>query len=222
MVHSVNNMSRFIQNILRYIFPKKCFGCQKWGYWACDKCIEKIPLARNSGEEWIYSIFPYENKVIRKSLLALKFKGGYSVLNDLESAILTEFKKFKNLHSLETTNCILVPIPTTKINKQKRGYDQSVLIAKKLKGQDRSVKIDQDFLIKTKNHISQNKIKDKTKRFENIKDSFVVKRGRDFSGKTIILIDDITTTGATLGEARRTIKNARVRVKKILAFTIAH
>ena len=55
---------------------------------------------------------------------------------------------------------------------------------------------------------------------KNLIGSFIVKNKEEIKNRNIILIDDITTTGATLNEARKTLKKAGA--KKIVAFTVAH
>ena len=63
-------------------------------------------------------------------------------------------------------------------------------------------------------------IKNRAKRLENIKDSFAVGMAAEVRDKRILLIDDITTTGATLAEARKVLLASGARDVK--AFVIAH
>ena len=72
----------------------------------------------------------------------------------------------------------------------------------------------------TKNTEHQARIKDRRARLKNLSGSFAVKNEGLIKNKNIILIDDITTTGATLAEAKKILKQAGVR--KVIAFTVAH
>ena len=74
--------------------------------------------------------------------------------------------------------------------------------------------------IKNKETIHQANIKNRNIRLKNLIGSFIVKNKEEIKNRNIILIDDITTTGATLNEARKTLKKAGA--KKIVAFTVAH
>ena len=74
-------------------------------------------------------------------------------------------------------------------------------------------------LQKTKDTESQTKQDTRAKRLENLKGCFVAD-GNIVKGRNIILIDDVATTGATLEEARRTLRRAGAR--KVIAFTVAH
>ena len=86
------------------------------------------------------------------------------------------------------------------------------------------MKLEKDFLIKPKETEHQARIENRKERLKNIQGSFAVKNTANninsIKNKNIILIDDITTTGATLAEARKVLKQAGAR--KVIAFTVAH
>jgi predicted amidophosphoribosyltransferase len=81
-----------------------------------------------------------------------------------------------------------------------------------------------NILIKIKETEHQARIKDRSVRLKNLVGSFAIKneaRNSEFlKGKNIILIDDITTTGATLNEARKILR--QIGARKVIAFTVAH
>ncbi len=81
-----------------------------------------------------------------------------------------------------------------------------------------------DILIKPKDTEHQARIKDRRVRLKNMTGTFAVKNLEKsaslIKNRNIILIDDITTTGATLNEARKTLRQAGAR--KVIAFTVAH
>ena len=77
------------------------------------------------------------------------------------------------------------------------------------------------YIIKKKQEdYSKIQIENRNKRLKNIIGSFLVKNQELIKNRNIILIDDVTTTGATLSEAKKVLKQAGAR--KIIAFTIAH
>ncbi|MEI6281035.1 MAG: phosphoribosyltransferase family protein [bacterium] len=84
--------------------------------------------------------------------------------------------------------------------------------------------LENNILIKIKETEHQARIKDRRIRLKNLSNSFAIKNGERgevmLKGKNIILIDDITTTGATLSEAKKILKQAGAR--KVIAFTVAH
>jgi ComF family protein len=112
-------------------------------------------------------------------------------------------------------NILLIPIPLSKKRENRRGFNQAELIAK-------SFNINHGYKIS----LALKKVKD-TKaqssqsapaRAKNIKNCFVW-AGDNLKGKTIILIDDVVTTGATLNEAAAILKIAGA--EKIYGLVIA-
>ena len=210
----------FIKNLF---FPIKCISCNKDGVYICERCLQKIEKADFIKEDWIISVWSYKNKYIKKLLWLLKFKGQFSSIKELVPTLydylhdeLIESKIFEALDSP-----ILVPIPISKKRMRYRGYNQSLIIGKFLiKESDNKFTLDKNILEKVFDRAPQNTIKNKRQRFENIKNTFKIKNGADVTNKFIILIDDITTTHATLIEAKKVLDKAGA--KKVLAITIAH
>lgn len=206
--------------ISRALFPRKCIGCTARDFWVCEKCLAQIPKSFENPFTWSSSVFEYKNKVIRKAIWKIKFTKKHSVLEDLEKLTCESFLSFLEKRSLVTKEIFLVPIPITKRSMQTRGYNQSLLICKIISKNNKNVKIENSVLVKSKNHLAQNKIRNRSERLENVKNSFAAKNGEKNKGKIIILIDDVTTTGATLEEARKIL--LQTGAKKVFAFTLAH
>jgi predicted amidophosphoribosyltransferase len=80
--------------------------------------------------------------------------------------------------------------------------------------------LEKNVLVKIEDTEHQARIKDRNVRLKNLAGTFAVKNPELIAKKNIILIDDVTTTGATLNEARRTLKKSGAR--KVIAFTVAH
>jgi competence protein ComFC len=145
-------------------------------------------------------------------------------------------EELSELSMLENfTKPILIPIPLAKKRLRLRGYNQSELICQeliKVNNTRLSTSIDngidltleKNILIKPKDTEHQARIRDRNLRLKNLSGSFTIKNIDKnkvlLKNRNIILVDDITTTGATLGEARKTLKQCGAR--KIIAFTIAH
>ena len=214
------NIKNLLKSFRAFLFPKKCVGCSTPDFWICDKCLRQIPKSFENPFTWSFSVFEYKNRVIRKAIWLIKFNKKYSALADLEKVLRESFDEFLFKKGLEKSNVVLVPIPITKRSQAKRGYNQSLLLAKVLvKGQN-DFEICEKVLVKSKNHLPQNKIKNRVERMSNVKNSFAIKNPEKVHGKIIVLIDDVTTTGATLEEARKVLNKAKA--KKVFAFTVAH
>ena len=97
-----------------------------------------------------------------------------------------------------------------------RGYNQSLVLAKKLK--HRSAKINTD-LVRVRYTKSQPMMASAAARARNVAGAFAVRRGHNFAGRNICLVDDIKTTGATLNECAKTLKEAGA--SKVFALVLA-
>ena len=222
--------------VLDLIFPKTCLGCGKEGKYLCDDCLAKVrpakPIcaycekasidgfshvkcAKKLGLDGLTSIWEYEG-VIRKAILSLKYK--YSTLVGKEltgcfiSALRSQDSKFKIPNS--TT---LVPIPLYWYRENTRGFNQSVEIGREVAAQ-MGWKFISDLLIKTKSAVSQVELKGKARR-QNLKGTFVINSSIKYRVSSIVLFDDVFTTGSTLREAAKVLK--RTGVTKVWGLTIA-
>ena len=210
-------MANLFNTFLKTLFPRKCFGCRASDFWVCEKCLAKIPKSPQTPAKWIFSVFSYQNKIIRKLIWELKFRGKYSVLDNIEAKLKNEFENFVDKNKLSGKDFFLIPIPITEKSRKTRGYNQSLLIAKRISDEN---KIMQNILFKNRNHIPQNKIKNRAERLGNVKNSFEVRKNELVENKIVILIDDVVTTGATLTEAKKVLKSSGA--KKVFAFVVAH
>jgi ComF family protein len=100
---------------------------------------------------------------------------------------------------------LLVPVPLHWTRRLRRGYNQSHLIAKRLHHPRARISTD---LVRARRTHAQPQMTTPAARARNVAGAFVVRRGHDFDGKTICLIDDIKTSGSTLNECAKTLKEA--------------
>lgn len=117
---------------------------------------------------------------------------------------------------------IIIPIPLSRKRYRERGFNQSELISQSIIDNDKEkcFELLTNVLTKPKETQHQAHIENRSYRMQNMVGSFVVKNPELIKDRNIILIDDVVTTGATLTEAKKMLKEAGA--KKIIAFTIAH
>lgn len=215
---------RILNTILNTIFPVNCIICGKEGSSLCAKCLLACPVTERESVEWVFPKFDYRHPPIKKAIWLLKYKGKREfadIFADmLYQDIIEELSDQKQLNNF--TNPILIPIPLARKRLCERGYNQAALLCRRLIKHDcgKTFCLREDILYKPKDTIHQARIEDKRKRIQNIKGTFEVNNIELVKGRNIILIDDVTTTGATLSEARRVLRE--VGARKIIAFTIAH
>ena len=213
-----------LNTILNIVFPVNCISCGKNGYDLCIQCLGNCPSAERESAKWIFPLFDYRHPPIKKAIWLLKYKGKKGLANIfaevMHGAILEELSELSVMENFHEP--LLIPIPLAQKRERERGFNQALLICEKLIELDntRTFKLEPNLLIKPKDTEHQARIEDRQKRLKNIIGSFSVKNPEKIKGRNIIIIDDVSTTGATLNEARKTLKQAGA--KKIIAFTVAH
>lgn len=216
--------------VLDILFPKFCVGCGREGKYICNKC--EIFISENSlicpvcgqasftGEshfnckgryslDGLISIWDYDG-VIKEVIHNIKYKGMFDLIDECVDRAFNyiskdptkRFDSFLSFLSSESTYITYVPMFRRK--EKQRGFNQSKIIAKKIA--DISNKKMVSLIKKIINTESQTKLK-KEERFKNVKGSFEANRGR----ASVLLVDDIFTTGATMRECCRALKSQGVQ-----------
>ena len=105
-----------------------------------------------------------------------------------------------------------------------RGYNHAGLIANAIrdcaKSDGLTIAIEKNILYKRHEVLQQVHARGKIGRAENVEGVFAIRNPEKIHGKTVILIDDVITTGATIKEARRAVKECLP--KRVLALAVAH
>ena len=205
--------------ILGFLFPERCLGCRKEGTLLCKNCQAKsrkkhrpqssLPFLDNL-ESW----GSYQDKILRQALRRFKYHGTYGLayplsemLHDLIKPHLSSFEK----------NAVVLPIPAFPRRKNLRGYNQAELLAQNL-SEKISLPCRPEAILKIRNTPSQTSLRG-LERILNVRDSFAVSDPQAVKNKTVLLVDDITTTGATLSEAARVLKESGA--KKVIGLVVA-
>jgi len=223
------------------LFPKRCLGCRKFGEYLCTDCFSNIHFAQSyfcgicaspsynglthprcQGKYTIDGIFPVLNYkgILKKVLYQYKYNPNLSDLTTILADLLYEgfIQNEILMKSIETDRSIITSVPLHSARQKKRGYNQSDLLAKnvaKKLNKEYSSKI----IIRVVNTEPQYKLP-KAERALNVKNAFMVIDKDTIKNKTVFIIDDITTTGATLSECANVLK--RVGVRKIFGVALGH
>ncbi len=214
-------MSHLFQFLLDLLFPQKSLIRELERMDASEFAL-RVGKASNFAGKEILSCFDYHDPLVRQAILELKYRGNKKVAELLATALYDELLAFLEEYAPITnfTEPLLMPIPLSRSRESERGFNQCKLLADILSEQDggRNFRLSMA-LTKGKDTQSQTKMDTREKRLKNLKGCFVAK-SNVVKGRNIILIDDVATTGATLEEARRTLRRAGAR--KVIAFTVAH
>ena len=226
MKEYLNKFSGLKKSIYDFIFPKKCVGCGKEGTWLCKKCFEKIVQVKAPFCPFCYKLTPQGQYCSRcqryYNLTGVIIAAHYE--NPLKEAIHKfKYDKIKELAEplagllierlqlgFPRGDLVLVPIPLSKKRQLERGFNQAKILTERT-GSEFDIPLLDDILFRIKDRPAQVELRGRERR-ENVKGVFAVRGDiEQIKNKTILLMDDVFTTGATLNEAAKVLKRARAR-----------
>ncbi|MDP2638852.1 MAG: ComF family protein [Candidatus Azambacteria bacterium] len=208
--------------LLDFIFPRYCLGCEKeldskHTSQICEICFGKIqlnigtPCQKKTALKELFSAGQYKDPILREAIHLFKYQSIESLKEPLAKLMINYLTK--ELLTDKLKNSVLTPIPLTLKRKLTRGFNQSELLAEEL---GKFLNLPVINLLKRKKFNSpQAEIEDWQKRKENISGVFTLASDINFIGfgnlyNKVILVDDVSTSGATLEEAAKVLKQAGV------------
>lgn len=207
------------------IFPGVCGVCGKLDdEYLCKKCelllkkeedftIEKYDNINNDNYFYEHIYFFKYKGIIRNIIIDYKFNEKSYLYKTIVNFLLKNKKIFEILKSYDT----IVPVPVSKKRKKERGYNQCLLIVKELSNLT-GIEYQKNCLLKTKNVVAQSKL-NRNDRIKNIQGAYELKNSYLLENKNILLFDDIYTTGSTVKECCKTLRQAKIN--RIGILTIA-
>jgi len=209
---------RVVNYLLDFVLPRCCLGCGASGIELCDHCLDDLPIA-GEVESGIWSLYYYQTPVVKSAIWQLKYRGARSIGSRLGQELYRQFSPYLNLAVGETA--LVVPVPLSRRRFRERGFNQAAVIACAFAEMDSNrLNFNDQILIKARDTATQVSIKSRAARLANLKKAFAARSGQKIAGRKIILIDDVTTTGGTINEAKRALR--RAGAKAVSALTIAH
>ncbi len=219
------------KKIIDTLFPQFCLGCGKEGFLICQDCLstieilefrfcpfcekpnrvfDKLVCLKHQGKnlDGLFCAVQYNNALVKKLIHKFKYEPFLKNLKEpLAFLIISHFLLSENENIFGKPNeSFFIPIPLSKRKQKSRGFNQSEEIAKILSDFFK-VPLLVGNLKKIKNTSPQIELS-KEKRQENVKNVFELKNPEQVRNKTIFLIDDVFTTGATMEECASVLKQA--------------
>lgn len=174
----------------------------------CSKCINNRYSFKRAR-----SIAIYEGS-IRDIIISFKYEGKLSFGELLLEILATNFPK-----DLEEFDCV-VPVPLHIDKLKKREYNQSVILANGI-AKHKDVKSDIFGLKRTRDTVPQIEIKDENERRRNVKGAFSVAANKSYKDRSVLLVDDVFTTGSTSDECSKMLLKSGAYKVQVLTLTRA-
>lgn len=227
------------QEILDTLYPPRCaacalVGCDGW----CEECAERIPylplpvcarcgtpvspegfctscLVHPIVPEAVRAVARYQG-VVRAAIHRFKYEGRPSLAPALAELLIQGWQTplTEPLHLAE----VVLPLPIHPWRERERGFNQSLLLAREF-CRSTGLPLVSGALERVTYHQPQVGL-GATERQENVRGAFRVVQPEPIAGKSVLLLDDVWTTGSTLNEATRALQAAGAR--QVFAYTVAH
>ena len=168
--------------------------------------LENLPAADQIPKDNVYALFRYANATTRNIVQAAKYDScryGAQIMGHLlHDHLLTICAK----NRIITDTIMLVPIPLSKKRKRQRGFNQCRRIIKYICQQDNENNFQLMKALEKPEATQPQASLSQSQRRENLRGSFTLADDLSVTNKNVIIIDDVTTTGATFAEACSTLK----------------
>lgn len=208
------------------LFPPVCVGCGCLGVQICARCSQKVrtiekdwclfcgntipsptsPCPHCAGKHETLPVlgFWYYESVVSRSIWSIKYKQNKRLIQDILLCLGPRSLAHMLSISEQHRDTILVPVPLHPNREKERGYNQSLYIAKLL-GALTNIPVMQHAVERVRETLPQAHCTSKTERLRNIQGAFRVKEPLLLKEKTLVLVDDVVTTGSTVREISREI-----------------
>lgn len=215
-------LTKFKGAALDLLFPQKCIGCGKEGKLICISCQKSLPriippVCPKCGKSQPSAIACPACTIWKSSIDGIRspFK-----FDGLMREAVHQFK-YKNLRALSQTLGflladyfvnyplpaeVIVPVPLHPKRLKERGYNQSGLLAQEL-GRIVNLPVQNNYLVRKKFVLPQAKTKSLEERRHNVMQAFSCVNP-EIKDKKVLLIDDVSTSGATLDDCAAALKSA--------------
>ena len=195
---------------LDLIFPRKCLICGSYGQYLCSRCLSlqryhHLKYINQGSKEGSLSLFRYEF-IIKKAIFELKYHFVTDIIDEL-ATLSANHIKFSFPHLLQywqDNHFVLIPIPLYFTRQNWRGFNQSILLGRKI-AQDLNLGFCDQTIFRYRHTFTQAKIKNITNRYQNLHHVFHIVSPLP---KNIILFDDVASSFSTLNSAYNSLNCA--------------
>ncbi|WP_343522457.1 ComF family protein [Pedobacter sp.] len=205
-------VKQWCNDLVGLLFPNLCNACGitlfQGEHVICTKCLYDLPFtdyhqhAENRVAKQLWGRVP-----LNAAMAMLYFRKGAKVQNlihnlkyngrtDVGLALGNMLGERLKTNTTYQNADLIIPVPLHRKKYKRRGYNQCTFIAEGI-AQEMKIEFSEEILARNKVTESQTK-KSRYNRYQNMKDVFQVNSTKNISGKHLLLVDDVITTGATL------------------------
>lgn len=203
---------KIIKNlVLDLIFPKYCVSCFRPGAWVCASCFSQIDISSlvikslpSNHFDRAWGMCEIKDKPLGQIIHNYKYNFVRELEEYLEKIILEYFSQHRFEDFLDAD--MIIPVPLSRKRQLIRGFNQAEIIANII-AKEITMPVENNLLYRRLNNRPQvGLIADQ--RQSNVRGIFNIRSKELLRGKNILLVDDVITTGATISECARVIKEA--------------
>lgn len=201
---------KIINALIRLLYPAKCAFCGRIipesDLLLCKTCSKNLPLTIGDSQTQHFPHISscasplYYERDVRESILRYKFGGAAGYCKTYADFIA------KCIDEKPISCDIITWVPLSRARLRRRGYDQAMLIAQQL-SEILNVPL-VSTLTKTRNTKRQSRISDAALRRKNVAGVYSCRDAALVRGKSVLICDDVVTTGATLSECGKVLSAA--------------
>ena len=209
------------------VYPKRCAGCDRRGTWLCDGCRRALPLFKPpwcdrcgvpgtylrckcrstpGNLEKVRSVGPFDGW-LRNAVVQFKYQGEWGRAAHLGELLASAVEQLQPFDAL-------VPVPLHPTRLRQRGFNQSLLLARSA-GELLGVQV-LEMLGRTRRTQAQVGLKAE-ERVQNVAGAFALQPNASITGLSVVLIDDVITTGSTLSACARELISAEATSVKAVS-----
>ncbi|MFZ5917094.1 MAG: ComF family protein [Chloroflexota bacterium] len=223
---------RLVAELQALLYPPRCASCGQSPSLLCDRCQRQIvpllpPVCPLCGYPSANGLFCHRCQTtppaidgirsvaffegpLREALHALKYNGLRAVAQPLGQLMARHWQ------ADPLPADVILPVPLHRSRQRQRGYNQAAVLAGAL-AQEIGLPLRQDWLVRRRSTVSQTEL-DAVQRRENVAEAFEARADGVLTGKRVLLIDDVCTTGATLEACSIALR--RAGAQSVWGFTL--
>jgi competence protein ComFC len=217
-------MSAILTFLLELLFPEHCVFCCAEGNLLCQACCQKLTVTAARGSvlqkgKYLKQVFvatDYKQVEVAELIQLYKYQGISRLAEPFSGVLTVCLRTILSKHDMGID--LVMPVPLHLKRQTRRGFNQSALLAQRV-GKYFSWEVVENALIRRVYTVPQVTLNEQQRK-SNVSGAFTVRDVSRVVGRTVLLIDDVVTSGATLDECAKILLESGARV--VYGAVIAH